>query len=227
MRVPTGVVAVVASVVLLAGCDWLPGRPEEADRPLRPSEVRDFARLWGENCAGCHGAEGVLGPAGPLANATYLAWVDDATLKQVIAEGVAGTAMPAFASHAGGWLTTEQIDDLVRQMRARWAKPLQGAAPPPFANAGTGDAGRGHAVWAQRCASCHDPDGSGSPHGGSVTDPTYLALVSDQALRTAVVAGRPDLGMPDWRGGASATPLTAQEVVDVVAWMASHRGGGA
>ena len=58
-------------------------------------------------------------------------------------------------------------------------------------------------------------------------DPTYLALVSDQALRTAVVAGRPDLGMPDWRGGASAAPLTAQEVVDVVAWMASHRGGGA
>jgi cytochrome c oxidase cbb3-type subunit 3 len=227
VRIPTGVVAVVASLVLLAGCDWLPGRPEEADRPLRPSEVRDFARLWGENCAGCHGAEGVLGPAAPLANATYLAWVDDATLKQVIAEGVAGTAMPAFASHAGGWLTDEQIDDLLRQMRARWAKPLQGAAPPPFANAGTGDAGRGHAVWAQRCASCHDPDGSGSPHGGSVTDPTYLALVSDQALRTAVVAGRPDLGMPDWRGGASATPLTAQEVVDVVAWMASHRGGGA
>ena len=76
MRIPTSVVAVVASVVLLAGCDWLPGRPQEADRPLRPSEVRDFARLWGENCAGCHGADGELGPAAPLANPTYLAWID-------------------------------------------------------------------------------------------------------------------------------------------------------
>jgi cytochrome c oxidase cbb3-type subunit III len=227
VRIPTGVVAVVASVVLLAGCDWLPGRPEEADRPLRPSEVRDFARLWGENCAGCHGAEGVLGPAAPLANATYLAWVDDATLKQVIAEGVAGTAMPAFASHAGGWLTDEQIDDLVRQMRAHWGKSLDGAAPPPLADPATGEATRGNAVWAQRCASCHDPGGAGSPHGGSVIDPTYLALVSDRALRTAVVAGRPDLGMPDWRGGPSSSPLSAQEVADVVAWMVSHRGGGA
>jgi cytochrome c oxidase cbb3-type subunit III len=58
-------------------------------------------------------------------------------------------------------------------------------------------------------------------------DPAYLALVSDQALRTAVVAGRPDLGMPDWRGAHASEPLGAQEVSDVVAWMASHRGGGA
>jgi cytochrome c oxidase cbb3-type subunit III len=226
VRIPTGVVAVVASVVLLAGCDWLPGRPQEADRPLRPSEVRAFARLWGENCAGCHGADGELGPATALANPTYLAWVDDGTLKHMIAEGFPGTTMHAFARRAGGWLVDEQIDELVREMRARWAKPLQGAAPPPFASAGTGDASRGHVVWKQRCGSCHDPDGSGTPHGGSVIDPAYLTLVSDQALRTAVVAGRPDLGMPDWRGGASATPLTAQEVVDVVAWMASHRVGG-
>ena len=53
-------------------------------------------------------------------------------------------------------------------------------------------------------------------------DPTYLALVSDQGLRTAVIAGRPDLGMPDWRG-EHGTPLTADQVSDVVAWMASHR----
>jgi cytochrome c oxidase cbb3-type subunit 3/ubiquinol-cytochrome c reductase cytochrome c subunit len=162
-----------------------------------------------------------------LANPTYLAWVDDGTLKQMIAEGIPGMTMHAFAQRAGGWLVDEQIDELVRQMRARWAKPLEGAAPPPFASAGIGDVSRGHSVWTQRCGSCHDPGGTGTPHGGSVIDPTYLALVSDQALRTAVVAGRPDLGMPDWRGGASATPLTAQEVVDVVAWMASHRGGGA
>jgi cytochrome c oxidase cbb3-type subunit 3/ubiquinol-cytochrome c reductase cytochrome c subunit len=220
-------VALVASVAFLAGCDGLPGRPQEADRPLRPSEVRDFARLWGENCAGCHGAEGVLGPAATMANPTYLASIDDGALKQVIAEGVAGTAMPAFAIRAGGWLTDEQLDDLVRQMRARWGKPLDGAPPPPLASAGAGDATRGHAVWAQRCASCHDPGGTGSPHGGSVIDPAYLALVSDRALRTAVVAGRPDLGMPDWRGGPSSSPLSSQEVADVVAWMVSHRGGGA
>jgi cytochrome c oxidase cbb3-type subunit 3 len=226
VRTCAGLLAMLASVAVLAGCDALPGRPQEADRPLRPHDVRDFARLWGENCAGCHGAEGVLGPAAPLANATYLAWVDDATLKRVIAEGIGGTAQPAFAIGAGGWLTDEQIDDLVREMRVHWARPLAGPPPPPFANAAAGDANRGQAVWARRCASCHDPGGTGSPRGGSVVDPAYLALVSDGALRTAVVAGRPDLGMPDWRGGPSSSPLSAQEVADVVAWIASHRGGG-
>ena len=47
-----------ALVALAAGCDRLPGRPRRADRPLRPSQVMDFATLYGENCAGCHGTEG-------------------------------------------------------------------------------------------------------------------------------------------------------------------------
>lgn len=218
--------AVVVALALLAACDHLPGRPVEADRPLRPSEVRDFARLWGGNCAGCHGAAGTLGPATALANPVYLAWADDATLVRVVAQGVPGTAMPAFARSAGGSLTDEQIALLVREMRARWAVGPAAGGLPPYAG-GAGDGARGATVYRQRCAACHDQGGVGSPHGGSVVDPAYLALVSDQALRTAVVAGRPDLGMPDWRGAPSDAPLTAQEVADVVAWLASHRGGDA
>jgi mono/diheme cytochrome c family protein len=218
--------AVVVAVALLAACDRLPGRPLEADRPVRPRDVRDFAQLWSENCAGCHGADGVLGPAAALANPVYLGWVDDATLTRVTAQGVPGTAMPAFAQSAGGSLTDEQIALLVREMRRRWAGEPSASGLPPYAGGG-GDVGRGATVYQQRCATCHDPGGRGSPHGGSVVDPAYLALVSDQALRTAVVAGRPDLGMPDWRGAHVNEPLGAQEVSDVVAWMASHRGGGA
>ncbi len=217
--------AIVAAVALLGACDRLPGRPLEADRPLRPREVRDFARLWGDNCAGCHGADGTLGPAAPLANPVYLAWVDDATLTRVTAEGVPGTAMPAFARRAGGSLTDEQIAILVRDMRARWTRPVAGALP-PYAGS-PGDVTRGAALYTLRCATCHDDDRDGSPHGGSVVDPAYLALVSDQALRTAVVAGRPDLGMPDWRGPLEREPLAPQEVSDLVAWVVSHRGGGA
>src|SRR5262245_53004088 len=208
-------------LLLLLGCERLPGRPQTADRPLRPRDVRDFAQLWGENCAGCHGAEGTLGPAAALANPVYLAWVDDATLTRVTANGVPGTAAPAFALSAGGSLTDEQIAILVQEMRARWAKGPAAEGLPPYAGGG-GDPGRGETVYQQRCATCHEQG-----RGGSVVDPAYLALVSDQALRTAVVAGRPDLGMPDWRGEQGRQPLSSQEVSDVVAWMASHRGGGA
>ena len=57
-------------------------------------------------------------------------------------------------------------------------------------------------------------------------NPAYLALVSDQALRTAVIVGRSDLGMPDWRANISGQPMSPQEISDVVAWLASHRQTG-
>jgi cytochrome c oxidase cbb3-type subunit 3/ubiquinol-cytochrome c reductase cytochrome c subunit len=54
-------------------------------------------------------------------------------------------------------------------------------------------------------------------------DPSYLALVSDQHLRTTVIAGRADLGMPDWRRQIADRPLVPQEVSDVVAWLVTKR----
>ena len=57
-----------ASVALLlamgAGCE-LPGRPRPGSRPVAADDVVDFATLYRQNCAGCHGADGKLGPAPP------------------------------------------------------------------------------------------------------------------------------------------------------------------
>jgi hypothetical protein len=36
-----------------------------------------------------------------------------------------------------------------------------------------------------------------------------------------IIAGMPNLGMPDWRGHA--TPLSDADVTDVVEWLAMHR----
>ena len=52
-----------------------------------------------------------------------------------------------------------------------------------------------------------------------MTDPSYLSLVSDQYLRTTVIAGRTDLGMPDWRGVAAGQALSGAQISDVVAWL--------
>jgi cytochrome c oxidase cbb3-type subunit 3/ubiquinol-cytochrome c reductase cytochrome c subunit len=54
-------------------------------------------------------------------------------------------------------------------------------------------------------------------------DPSFLALVSDQSLRTTVIAGRPDLGKPDWREDIAGQPLTPEQISDLVAWLAGHR----
>jgi cytochrome c oxidase cbb3-type subunit 3 len=150
----------------------------------------------------------------------------------MIAEGVPGTSAPAFAQQVGGPLSDKQIDILVEGMRSRWGKAesFNKVAFPPYSlqdagvkGSGAGDSQRGAVVYQTYCAQCHGKDGNGGLKGGSVINPAYLALVSDQALRTAVIVGRSDLGMPDWGANISGRPMSPQEISDVVAWVASHR----
>jgi cytochrome c oxidase cbb3-type subunit III len=211
------------TAIVLAGCDSLPGRPTQADLPLRPSNVTDFATLYGENCAGCHGADGKSGAAIAMNNPVYLAIIDDASMRHVIADGVPGTAMPPFTQSAGGSLTDHQIDLLIAGVRKSWSGvPDAGADAPPYSSSAPGDSNSGAQVYATNCQSCHGADGKGGP-AGSIVDGAYLSLVSNQYLRTIVIAGRPDLGHPDWKHDAHGQPLTAAQVSDVVAWLASKR----
>jgi cytochrome c oxidase cbb3-type subunit III len=231
-RVSAMIVASAAlATFVLVGCDAMPGRPRQADHPVSPSHVMAFSALYGQNCAGCHGAEGNLGAARPLNDPIYLALVGPDRLRKIIAQGVPGTSMPGFA--AGGALTEPQISALVGEMSKRWGRPMQASEVPlpPYDAAGAVDHGsgpgnpdQGSKVFTEACARCHGPDGNGGDKGGSVVDAAYLALVSDQALRTAVIAGRTDLGMPDWREDIPGQPLTPQQISDVVAWLAARRG---
>jgi cytochrome c oxidase cbb3-type subunit 3 len=211
-----------------AGCQP-PGRPTSADIELKPAEVHDFAALYNLNCAGCHGQEGKGNAAFGLANPVYLAIASDDTIRKAIAGGVHGSLMPAFAKSAGGTLTDEQVDILVHEMRGRWARPKEmlGAGLPPYAAEEPGNAARGAGAYAAFCASCHGPEGRGTTKGSSIVDDSFLALVSDQNLRLTIIAGRPDLNHPDWRHDAPNQPMTAHEVTDVVAWLASHRKANA
>ena len=43
--------ALCLTVGLMAGCDSLTGKTKEADRPINPSQVKDFAELYGQNCS--------------------------------------------------------------------------------------------------------------------------------------------------------------------------------
>ena len=217
--------SVVAAATILAGCDAPRGEPGPGSETSVPSEISDFATLYGQNCAGCHGADGKGGAAIALANPVYLAIADDAAIRKVVANGVRGTSMPAFAQSAGGMLTEAQIDVITKEIRSRWSRPeiLNGVNPPSYAPKSAGDAHRGEVDYRTYCESCHGPGGRGGPKGSAITDDSFLALVSDQGLRTIVITGRPELGAPDWRGDVTGKPMSDQEVTDVVAWLASHR----
>jgi cytochrome c oxidase cbb3-type subunit 3/ubiquinol-cytochrome c reductase cytochrome c subunit len=84
------------TLLLCVGCKP-PGKPTTADIELRPEEVRDFATLYQQNCAGCHGQDGKGNPALPLANPVYWSIATDDTVRRVITSGIAGSLMPAFA----------------------------------------------------------------------------------------------------------------------------------
>src|SRR5262249_5310844 len=110
-------------------------------------------------------------------------------------------------------------------IRSRWSRPgvLEGANPPSYAAKAPGDVQRGEASYRTYCSSRHGPQGQGGPKGSAITSDSFLALVSDQGLRTIVIAGRPEVGAPDWRGNLPGKPMSDAEITDVVAWLASHR----
>jgi cytochrome c oxidase cbb3-type subunit 3/ubiquinol-cytochrome c reductase cytochrome c subunit len=209
---------------LLAGCD-LPGRPQAGPEVPRPEAVTSFDTLYGQNCAGCHGKNGDNGSATNLANPEYESLIDDASLRDVISNGEKGTLMPAFGTRAGGPLTDAQIEAVLQGMRARWKKEnvFAGQSPPPYKALHEGDASKGQAVYAQACARCHGVSAQQPGSAGSILDGSFLALVNEQTVRTTIVAGRPDIGEPDWRNHIEGRPMTDDEVTNVSAWLIAQK----
>ena len=198
-----------------SACNRASGPPNAPQELLRPEDVIDFWTLYSQNCSACHGQNG---PALDLANPVYQGIVDDASLRKWITGGMPGTEMPAFGESAAGFLTDRQVDALVGGIRSNWAKANLGATDaPPYLTNLQGDGKSGEQIYQAVCISCHQKPNE------RISDTSYLALVSDQSLRTITIAGRPDLNHPDWRQDRPGRPLTNEDVTNVVAFLASLR----
>jgi cytochrome c oxidase cbb3-type subunit 3/ubiquinol-cytochrome c reductase cytochrome c subunit len=218
-RTLTGLCALV-----ITGCN-LPGRPKPGPEVPRPEQVLAFDKLYGDNCAGCHGVDGKNGSATNLANPEYEALIDDASLREVIAKGQKGTLMPGFSLQSGGTLTDQQIDALLQGMRAHWRQgnPFGGETPPPYKASHAGDPVKGKPVYAIACARCHGVSRQQPGKAGTILDGSFLALINDQMVRTTVIAGRPDIGEPDWRGHIPGRAMRDDEITDLTAWLMSQK----
>ena len=194
--------------------------PHEAVQPVAAvppglDTPEGVQRFWSTNCAGCHGAEGTHGAARPLNDPLWWRTMPDAQIVEATAVGL-GRLMPGFSNRAAGGpyiayqdLGDPEIELLVKGLRARWETPGEPAAA--GSRVRLGDAARGEAIFNASCVSCHAADGR-----MSVTDPFYLANITDQGLWSAVVFGRVDLGKPP-------SDLAPPEIADVVAYLVAQR----
>jgi len=209
--------ASLCALLTLSACDP-PGKP-----PLEPvsQDVTSFEVLYSENCAGCHGVDGKNGPGRILNDPLYLAVLPRETLKQILIYGRPGTAMPAWAKDQGGPLTPKQIDALVNGIETNWAKPVDfhGAKPPAYASNQQGEADVGRKLFLRNCFMCHGP----GARVGPVTDPSYLSLASNQLIRSTIISGRPDLGMPDYLHLKAGKALSDDDITNLVAFLSSKR----
>jgi mono/diheme cytochrome c family protein len=155
-----------------------------------------FDALYSQNCAGCHGAGGKLGPAPPLNDPLFRAIVPVETVEQVVAAGRPGTLMPAFSSEHGGPLTPAQVAVLVNEVKGipyrvrddkpdgissamevlrdpdgvtpAWGSPdpAPEGAPPYLAPKVGAGPSAGRDMFLTACASCHGDNGQAAPKDG-------------------------------------------------------------
>jgi mono/diheme cytochrome c family protein len=182
------------------------------------------AEIYAENCAICHGINGE-GRVGATLAKNWPSIRPDLATSATIANGVAGTAMPAWSQANGGPLTEEEIDAVVAYILS-WQT---GGAPriTPGATATSrplispfpdieGDPNRGAILFDQNCAVCHGPNGEGRI--GATLTKNWSSIRPDLAISSTIARGVPGTAMPAWsqeHGG----PLTEGDIDDIVAFV--------
>src|SRR6185295_11012397 len=145
------------------------------DRPLGAATSRDVAagqQIFDAQCAWCHGAAGTGGTGPDLRRATLRHAANDATLVQIVRNGIPGTEMPSFAL---------ALTDNMAWQTAAYVRSLGRTRPAPVA----GDARHGAQLYeSSGCAACHVVGGRGGIVGPDLT--AIGALRGAAYLRDAV-----------------------------------------
>ena len=129
-------------------------------------DLESGSLLYRANCAACHGPAGDAVPNASLRRADLRRGSSDEDLRRVIANGITGTAMPAFP------LPPSQINQIIGYLRF--------LRNPPRASAGDPRRGRALLEGKGKCLTCHQVNGSGARLGPDLSEvgawrpPEYL-----------------------------------------------------
>jgi len=177
--------------------------------------------LFVENCAVCHGVDG-QGRIG--ASLESFPGIDaGAAIEAIIAAGVPGSVMPAWAQANGGPLADQDIRDIAAYILAAFGgtqpiTPLPTYVAPPITALPQveGDPSAGAVVYQSNCVVCHGDQGQGRfglalAKAWPVNDPPiYIQQVVRQGIEGST--------MPAW-ARANGGPLSDAEIGDVAAFV--------
>ena len=181
----------------------------EADPKLLAYAMQVGQSVFGDNCATCHGAGGGGGKGYPNLRDDVWLWGGSlGDIQKTVTVGVrAGNphartevVMPAFGRDQ--MLKSDQIDDLTEYVVALSRRKADPAA-----------VARARQTFADQCASCHGPAGTGDQSRGipNLTDADWLYGSGREAIHDQIWNGRNGV-MPTWESRLSPETIKALAV---------------
>jgi mono/diheme cytochrome c family protein len=182
------------------------------------------ARLFEQNCVGCHGASGQGGPnptrpgdiIAPISSAEYLKTRDDTTLRNIISQGQPDFGMSPFGDSNGGPLTDEQVDTLVAFIR-RWESNPP-AQLPPEVEVMPQPTWTSAQVYTMVCASCHGTRGEGGL-APALNTADFQARYDDETLVETITVGHTATSMIAW-----GEILSSEQIEQLAAYIRAMAG---
>jgi mono/diheme cytochrome c family protein len=215
---------VLLALILLATAWMMAPMAANAEAPAQDPTTELGAQLYAENCVVCHGPEG-QGRVGATLAKDWPSIRPDLTVKTIIANGVPGSAMPAWSQANGGPLSEAEID-AVTQFILSWQTsgapkftpgPTATLRPPitPPPNV-AGDPNRGAVLFDENCAVCHGLNGEGRV--GATLAKAWSGIRPDLSTKATIANGISGSAMPAW-SQAKGGPLSEQEIDDLVTFI--------
>ncbi|WP_324751715.1 cytochrome-c oxidase, cbb3-type subunit III [Roseovarius sp. Pro17] len=158
-------------------------------------------QIFGDNCAGCHGADAAGGPGFPsLIDDAWLWGGDPDAIMETLRVGINA---PHSETRYGQMLAFGR-DGILERADVRavvgYVKSLSGG------DASAEQISAGAEIFAENCASCHGEDGAGMIELGApnLTDDSWIYGGDDKSIYDSIWNGRQGW-MPSWEGRLSET----------------------
>lgn len=190
------------------------------DKPLMARAMPAAARLFGDNCAACHGAAGTGGPGFPnLADGAWLWGGDPDTIAETLRFGINSphpdtriSQMPAFGRD--GILPPKDIAAV-----ADYVLTLSSGKADPHSPGGV--------IFAENCTACHGEAGAGGLGIGApvLSDDHWIYGASREKILTTLRLGRQGV-MPAWQDRLSAADINMLALYVTSLGQGGKPGGG-